>query len=299
MKQLNMQRQNAIPQSSRPGLQPSEVTVKRLVAEETLEVLSFLQRRPLHTVAMVSFIRDNGLVSPLNRGTFYGCHNRLGQLEGVALIGHATLLETTTDRALEAFAEIAQKQTDVHMIMGEHERIQEFWNYYEQGGQEMRLACRELLFELRWPVAVHEGISGLRLATLDDLELIMPVHARMAFEESGVNPMEKDPEGFRRRCARRIEQGRTWVWIEDQQLMFKADVISDTPEVIYLEGIWVNPEQRSQGYGLRCMSQLARALLSRTRSLCLLVNEQNKEAQRFYERAGYKLRAVYDTIFPT
>jgi predicted GNAT family acetyltransferase len=162
----------------------------------------------------------------------------------------------------------------------------------------MRRACRELLFELRWPVAVWESVSALRLATLDDLDLIMPVHTRMALEEGGVDPMERDPEGFRRRCARRIELGRTWVWIEDQQLMFKADVISDTPEVIYLEGVWVNPEQRSQGYGLRCMSQLARNLLSRTQALCLLVNEQNKEARRFYARAGYKLRAVYDTIFP-
>jgi predicted GNAT family acetyltransferase len=236
-----------------------EVTTELLKDESEAEVLEFLSRRPLHTVALTGAIKDNGLVSRLNRGTFYGCRNRSGELEGVALIGHATLMETRTDRALQAFAEIAQKCTTAHMIM--------------------------------------EEAAGLRLATLDDLDLILPVHAQMAFEESGVNPLDYDPEGFRKRCARRIEQGRTWVWIEAGRLIFKCDIVSDTESVVYLEGIWTASENRGQGYGLRCMSQLARMLLDRTESICILVNEQNVAAHNFYKRAGYKFRSVYDTIF--
>jgi predicted GNAT family acetyltransferase len=276
---------------------PFMVQVGELNTSDESEVLKFLAQRPIHTVGMVGFIQDNGLVSPLNRGTFYGCRNRQGQLEGVALIGHATLLETTTDRAIEALAEIAQTCTTTHMIMGEKERIDDFWNCYAGAGQEMRRACRELLFELRWPVEALDEVSGLRLATSDDIEMVMPIQARMAFDESGVNPMERDLEGFRRRCARRIEQGRTWVWIVNGELIFKADILSDTSSVIYLEGVWINTDCRSQGYGLRCMSQLACTLLCRTRSLCVLVNENNNEAHTFYQRAGYKLRSIYDTIF--
>jgi len=276
-----------------------DISVQRLGQRDEAEVLAFLARRPLHTVTMAGFIHDNGLVSPLNRGTFYGCRNRQGQLEGVALIGHATLMETTTDRALAAFAEIAQQCTTTHMIMGEQQRVDEFWNYYAEGGQEMRLACRELLFELRWPIEVRQELSGLRLATLDDLHLIMPVHAQMAFDESGVNPLERDPEGFRKRCARRIEQGRTWVMVEHGRLAFKADIISDTPAVTYLEGVWTAPERRGHGFSLRCFSQLATILLSHTQSICLLVNEQNQTAHHFYKRAGCKLRGIYDTIFLT
>jgi len=37
--------------------------------------------------------------------------------------------------------------------------------------------------------------------------------------------------------------------------------------------------------------------LERTRSVVLLVNEKNKEARRFYEKAGYELIGHYDTIF--
>ena len=274
-----------------------DVSVARLESDDKAEVLSFLNRRPLHTITITGFIRDNGLVSPLNRGTFYGCRNRKGELEGVALIGHATLMETTTDRALQAFAEIAQTRSDMHMIMGERDRVDEFWNYYVDGGRQMRRACRELLMDLQWPVAVQDAFANLRLATVDDLDSIIPIQAQMAFDESGVNPLDTDPEGFRKRCLRRIEQGRTWVLVESDELLFKAEVISESEEVTYLEGIWVNPKARGSRTGLRCISQLARTLMANTASLCVLVNEKNLSAQKMYERAGFKLRGIYDTIF--
>lgn len=266
-------------------------------SEDALEALAFLASRPVHTVNLRGFIRDNGLNSSLNRGRFYGYRNVAGVLEGVALIGHATLVEAHTDRALEALARRAQACCDTHMIMGEQERIEEFWNYYSEEGQQKRLACRELLFELRSIVETQANVPELCLATLNDLELILPVQAAMAEEESGVNPLVKDPEGFRKRCARRIEQGRTWVLVEDGKLIFKADVFAETPEVIYLEGIYVNPEERSKGHGLRCLSQLSQTLLRRASSLCLLVNEENVAAHAFYRKAGFKFISTYDTIF--
>ena len=90
-----------------------------LTNKSKTEVPNFLAERPLHTVAMTGFIRDNELVSPANRGAFYGVRNDEGKLEGVALIGHATLMETRTQRAVHAFAEVAQKCSATHMILGE------------------------------------------------------------------------------------------------------------------------------------------------------------------------------------
>jgi predicted GNAT family acetyltransferase len=275
----------------------SSLAVEKLSDRHTNEVLSFLAARPQHTVFMMGLIHDNGLVSPLNRGTFYGCRNEEGALEGVALIGHATLLETNSDAALEVFAKLAQNNPAAHMILGEQEKIEQFWHHYSTGGTAPRLVCRELLFEQRWPVAVMEEHPDLRLATIDDLDTVVPVHAAMAFEESGVNPLDVDPEGFRRRCARRIEQGRVWVLIEDGALIFKTDVVSDTPDAIYLEGVYVAPHVRGEGYGVRCISQLSRTLLSRTTSIVLLANEQNAAAAALYQRAGFKLQGTYDTIF--
>ncbi|MFL6210566.1 MAG: GNAT family N-acetyltransferase [Pyrinomonadaceae bacterium] len=275
----------------------SSLAVQPLTAADEAEVMDFLAERPLHTVYLASLIRDNGLESPLNRGTFYAARNTAGELEGVALIGHATLFETRTESALTAFARAAQNCRHSHMLMAEQRKVEQFWQDYSTYGQPVRLVCRELLLEQCWPVAVREAVSGLRLATQADIELVMPIQAELAEAESGVNPLERDPEGFRRRCARRIEQGRVWVWVEAGRLIFKADIISETAEVTYLEGVWVHPEERGQGYALRCMAQLGRTLLQQTRALTLLVNEKNVAAQRLYRRAGFKLRACYDTIF--
>jgi hypothetical protein len=272
-------------------------TVTALDGVNRQEVLDFLAERPLHTVIMSSFVRDNGLVSPLNRGTFYACRDGEGRLEGVALIGHATIVEARTEEAMAAFARLARESKSGHVILGEKDKVGRFWDYYATDEEAPRLLCREMLLEQRWPVAVQDEVKGLRLATAEDLELVIPVQAEMAYEESGVNPLERDPEGFRRRCARRIEMGRVWVWVEEGRLIFKADIISETPEVIYLEGVWVNPSERGKGYGLRCMSQLGRELLARAGSISMLVNERNSKALSLYRRAGYKLRGCYDTIY--
>jgi predicted GNAT family acetyltransferase len=280
---------------------PSETRISLpatpLTDDHETEALAFLGVRPLHTVVMTGFIRDNGLESPFNRGTFYGFRNAEGQLEGVALVGHVILVEARTLCALKAFARLAQNCPPTHMIMGEQEKVACFWSYYAEGGKHPRRICRELLLEQHWPVGAAEFVPDLRRATLDDLMLVMPVHASMAYEESGINPLEVDPQGFRLRLARRIEQGRVWVWTEGGRLIFKADAVADTPEMTYLEGVYVYPSERGRGYGLRCMSQLGRTLLTHTGAICLLVNERNQEALNLFYRAGYKLRSYYDTIF--
>ncbi|HEX8772538.1 MAG TPA: GNAT family N-acetyltransferase [Pyrinomonadaceae bacterium] len=275
----------------------SDLSVHDLSRGYETEVLDFLTVRPLHTVYMAGFIRDHGLASPLNRGTFYGCRDRLGQLVGVALIGHVTQVEARTDEALKALAHTAQRCSSAHVIMGEKDKIEAFWAHYARDGQALRLACRELLLEQCWPVEAGGEVSDLRPATKDDLSLVMPAQAEMAVKECGVNPLEVDPSGFRGRCLRRIERGRIWVTIRDGRLAFKADIMAETPEMIYLEGVYVDRRERRKGYGRRCLLQLGRILLSRSRSICLLVNELNAEAKAFYYSAGYRFRSHYETIY--
>jgi predicted GNAT family acetyltransferase len=275
----------------------SPASLHLLVKGEEAEALEFLAARPVQNVIMMSLIRDNGFDSRLNRGSFYACRDAQGKLTGVALIGHHVLFAGQCAETIGAFARRAREHADAHVILGDRELVEQFWAGYAQEGESPQLVQRELLLEQKWPIAVREFVPGLRLATLADIELVAASHAQLAVAESRINPLEVDREGFLSRIRRRVEQGRVWVWIEDQHLIFKADIISYTPEVIYLEGIYVNPSERGKGYGLRCLSQLSRELLQRAKSLCLLVNEHNEPAQAFYQRAGYKLHSHYDTIY--
>ncbi len=273
------------------------LTVSELVEAETNEVLAFLLERPIHTVIMMGMIRDNGISSELNRGIFYGCRNSEGRLEGIALIGHATLIETRTRGAIQELALVAQIHNSLHMFMAEQEKAEIFWNSYADDGQPMRLVCRELLFELTAALENRGSVEDLRLATLDDLHLVAPVHAAMAEEESGINPLETDREGFLARCSRRINQNRVWVVVKDDELLFKADVQAETPELIYLEGVYVCPSMRGSGFGKRCFTKLCSSLLERTHSICVLANEENEKAHAFYRMCGFRCVSQYDTIF--
>ena len=297
MTQINMQPETARRAAATSSIYQETLTVDQLAKGHEAEVVSFLAERPIHTVFMASLIRDNGIVNPRNRGSFYACRNEHRQLEGVALIGHATLIEARSEGALRAFANLAQNCSLAHLVRGEQEKIEHFWNYYAQAGSTPRLICREMLLEQRVPPVLRQYVKGLRRATFADIEQVMAVNAEMAFEESGVNPMERDPEGFHNRTAARIERGRVWVWTKRERLIFKADVIAETPQTTYLEGVYVNPEERGKGYGLNCMTQLGRSLLDRSGSVCLTVNEQVRNALGFYAKAGYQLRSYYDTIY--
>lgn len=273
------------------------LTVLPLINDQESEVLAFLSKRPLHTIFMSGLIVDNGLVSELNRGTFYACRNRAGELEGVALIGHTTMIEARNEAALAAFACFARYTPSAYMLLGEQEKVERFWNHFVWPGRPSHRTAREVLMGQVEALELSETVPGLRPAAPEDLPLLLPVYAWMVFEESGNNPLEADPEGFQIRWMNRVEKGRVWVLIENERLIFNACIIAETPHCAYLESIYVNPEERNKGYGSRCLSQLGRNLQTGTRALCLLVSEQNIGAQAFFEKAGYKQIDYYDTLF--
>ena len=186
---------------------------------------------------------------------------------------------------------------NAHLIRGEESVIKDFWKYFADGSAEPRLICSEHLFEITQPPAIESEVADLRLATVNDLEQVLAVNALMAFEEGGSSPLQRDPTGFRARTLRRIERDRVWIWIQDSRLIFKADIVSATPEVTYVEGVYVHPEERRKGHGLRCVNQLTANLLGQSRSICLTVNDRNKGAIALYTKAGYQHHSHYETIY--
>jgi len=273
-------------------------TATELTEKAKTEVLQFLAIRPVHTVVMTSFINDNGLESELNRGKFYGYRNTEGRLEGVALIGHSTLIEARSDAALRAFAQQAKSsETPIHMIMSHGDAAESFWNHFSDGLSEPRLKCVERLFEISFPFLVSKNERTLRLATSEELLPVAEAQAEVAFLECGVDPMTRDREGFLKRVQRRIDQGRIFVVFDGDKLVFKADIIAETTETAYLEGIYVAPEYRGQGIGSKCLSELTLDLLNRVENVCLLSNADFEAAHKSYFKAGFKATDQCTTLF--
>ena len=102
--------------------------------------------------------------------------------------------------------------------------------------------------------------------------------------------------GFRWRTRSQIEEERSWLWIEDGVILFKAEASAWTPDAVQLQQVWVDPEARRRGYGARGLRDLCRLLLEETPAVCLFVRAENAAAIRLYETVGMEHVLDYRSV---
>jgi uncharacterized protein len=193
-----------------------------------------------------------------------------------------------------AFAEVTTRSR-ARMIIGDERAVSELWSAARGGMRPPREdRIGQPVFAIDEPPA--RGDSGLRLARRDDFELLIPACAATHEGEIGVDPLVSDAEGFRRRTRQQIEDGRSWVWIENGTILFKAEASAWTPHAVQLQQVWVDPEARNQGFAQRGLRDLIRLLLERAPRVCLFVRADNPAAIRLYERVGMKRAGSYRSL---
>ncbi len=276
-----------------PCVEPQVVC--QLREEDRARVLSLLEQDPVRSVILRGLILDFGMCAPELRGLFYGYFVN-EQLTGVALIGHQ-LIVFAEDDALTSFAQKAvEVQARVHMILGPEQQVEKLWHVLSQYGRETRRMNTQRLYVCQQTKLPPEHLQLLR-ANHAELDVVADASAEMAREASGVDPRQSDLAGFRHRVAERLERKRVWVKIMEGKVVFKADIFSDTPDTVYLEGIWTHPEYRNQGIAKSCVAELVHRLLSNHQTLCLFTDETEQAAQRVYEQVGFKFTATYQARF--
>ena len=144
--------------------------------------------------------------------------------------------------------------------------------------------------------APEPGDTGLRLADASDFDLLLPACAAAHREEIGIDPLERDPDGFRWRTRSQIDEGRSWLWEKDGVILFKAEASAWTPSAVQIQQVWVDPEARGRGYGTRGMRDLVRLLLATTPTVTLFVRSENAPAIATYESIGMRRVLEYRSI---
>jgi ribosomal protein S18 acetylase RimI-like enzyme len=254
------------------------------LAEPSLEqVLEFCSAEPVERVFLEEAARR-------------GLGRMLAATDGgkVSALCHFGANVVPSGAGSDAFAEVTAGSR-ARMIIGEEAAVSELW----EAARSRMLPPREdrpgqPVFAIeRMP---EPGDSALREATKKDFELLMPACAATHEGEIGVNPLQADAEGFRRRTRQQIEDGRSWVWIENGTILFKAEASAWTPHAVQLQQVWVDPEARNQGYGRRGLRDLIRLLLDRAPRVCLFVRADNPAAIRLYERVGMERVGSYRSL---
>src|SRR5215216_3529620 len=130
-------------------------TLRMLTEDDETKALSFLKKRALHTFGLWGFIDDNGVASMHNRGTFYLCHDQESAVDGVALIGHATMFEARTEAAIYRIATQARACPDVRLVLGEKQKVLSFWNHFDQNARPAIIEDYDLLAIDQAPCQEH------------------------------------------------------------------------------------------------------------------------------------------------
>jgi ribosomal protein S18 acetylase RimI-like enzyme len=193
-----------------------------------------------------------------------------------------------------AFA-AATTRGQARMIIGEEGAVNELW------GEAARSMPRPRDDRPGQPVYVLEdrpeaGDTGLRAATPADLELLVPACAAAHREEIGIDPLRRDPEGFRWRTRAQIEERRSWIWVEGGTIAFKAEASAWTPSAVQLQQVWVDPSLRNRGNAKRALRDLCRLLLDRVPAVCLFVRPENAAAIRVYDGIGMRRTISYRSL---
>lgn len=184
------------------------------------------------------------------------------------------------------------------MVVGEERAVTELWDAIAHRLPEpIDDRPGQPVFVIDRPP--HGAGSGLRAATLADLDVLVPACAAAYLEEVGVDAHGRDPELFRWRTRSQVELGRSWLWIENGKIRFKAEASAATPHAVQLQQVWVDPELRGRGYGKAGLSDLCSMLLERVPTVCLFARPDNQPALRLYDTIGMRRTITYRSlIFP-
>ena len=255
----------------------------RLVEPGREEILRYCAEDPVERV----FLED---VARRGQGSFAAVSRR-GTLVGLCHLGTNVV---PSGEQCGSFAPLVVR-TGARMVIGEARAVTELW-----GAARKRLP-RPRADRPGQPVYAMSdapacGDTALRAATLDDLELLVPACAASHQEELGVDPLRRDPSGFRWRTRAQVEEGRSWLWVEDGMIRFKAEASAWTPSAVQLQQVWTDPPVRRRGYASRALRDLLRLLLSQVPTVCLFVRAENEPAIALYESVGMRHTLDYRSI---
>lgn len=131
-----------------------------------------------------------------------------------------------------------------------------------------------------------------------ELETLLPAAIAMFTEEVGVSPLRVDGgAGYRARVAELVRAGQSLAWIEQGEVVFKAEIGAVSRAACQVQGVWVAPAHRGRGIGTAgtaAVVEYARTTIAPVVSL--YVNDFNTAARAAYRRVGFEEVGQYASV---
>lgn len=200
--------------------------------------------------------------------------------------------------AVAAFAEHALPPAPrAASIVGPRETVMDLWTRMTP----LWGPARSVRDEQPFLVIDHDGLVApdprVRRVLLDEVDVLYPASVAMFTEEVGVDPEVMSGSAYRARVTQLVGQGWSFAIIEDDTVLFKAEVGAAAGDVCQVQGVYVHPDVRGQGLAAPAMAAVVQQV-RRTIApvVTLYVNGHNVPARRTYDRVGFRQHTTFATI---
>lgn len=274
----------------------------RLVDERRVSVVRdagavgrVLDEDPVGSCMVASRVSEHGIEPAAIGGELW---TRRRATESLCFAG-ANLIPLRGEMAdLHAFADKAMSTARrCSSLVGRAEFVMPMWRRLETAwGTARDVREHQPLMALSTPPLCQID-ANVRQVRTDELDAYLVAAIDMFIGEVGIDPRIGDGgRGYRRRVAGLIAAGRAWARFERGQVVFKAEVGSQSPSVGQIQGVWVHPDWRGHGLGTAGTATLASAVVRSGRTASLYVNSFNTVARATYARIGFTQVGTFATV---
>jgi uncharacterized protein len=276
--------------------------IHRLISERRVSVVSdaavvrrVLDHDPVGSCMVAARVADHGIEPNSIGGELW---TRRGADESLCYAGANLIPLRGRPNDLNAFADEAMSASRrCSSLVGRAELVMPMWRRLEATwGPARDVRDRQPLMALStMPTCAID--PGVRQVRPDEIDTYLVAAVDMFIGEVGVDPRLGDGgRGYRRRVANLITAGRAWARFEHGEVVFKAEVGSQSPAVGQIQGVWVHPERRGRGLGAAGTATLAAVVVGTGRIASLYVNNFNTVARATYARVGFAEVGTFATV---
>jgi uncharacterized protein len=265
------------------------------VVRDVGAVMRVLEEDPVGSCMVACRVAEHGVEPSAIGGELW---TRRRATESLCYAG-ANLIPLRGDAAdLNAFADKAMSTARrCSSLVGRAELVLPMWRRLEHAwGTARDVREHQPLMALNTPPQCATD-PNVRQVRADELDAYLVASIDMFIGEVGIDPRIGDGgRGYRRRVAGLIAAGRAWARFERGEVVFKAEVGSQSPGVGQIQGVWVHPEWRGHGLGTAGTATLASAVVRSGRTASLYVNGFNTVARATYARIGFQQVGTFATV---
>lgn len=235
-----------------------------------------------------------------SRGVVLGYFPK-GHLAAICWASSNVVPVNCDEEAAQAFARVVRgNQYRYSSIFGPRDAVNAMWLVLE-GSWRRPTDRRDPQLLMAFPPRQPTGVPPdprVRRAAVAELPILAPASAAMFEEEIGYPPFADAASrvGYRNAIRTLIARGHSFVLVEDERVLFKADIGSVGVGAVQIQGVWVVPGARGRGIAAPAMAAVVELAAQVAPLVTLYVNNYNLPAVATYERVGFQTVGAFATI---